>query len=698
MADSLYTITLFQQNKLFMELTSLKGIGEKTQQLFNKMGITSVEELLEFFPRDYESFYPPTTISEIGYKTFATVRGVFTQSLFQRRIRNMTITTAMFKDETGSSIKVCWFNAPFMKDAVTPSEIYILRGRVSRKYGVLQLDQPKVYRPDDYSALMGQRQPIYPLTKGLSNNLIVKAVKGAFETDCFKNLDEKDIVPDEVLNEFGLCRKSKAVYNLHFPESDEAFYAGIARMSFEEIFMFIMAMKLNENRLKADSDIFIDMDERTKEFMNSLPYELTRAQKNVIGDMARDLNSGKVMNRLIQGDVGSGKTIVALTALMNAAFAGYQSAFMAPTEVLASQHYENISSIFKENNINLNVARLSGSMTALEKKVVYDALEDGRIDILIGTHALFQEKVNYKNLGLIITDEQHRFGINQRKALSQKGNNPHMLVMSATPIPRTLALIIYGDMDVSVINELPAKRKPIKNAVVDDSYKGNIYSFIEKEVAKGHQAYIICPLVEYSEGIDAANVTDYTEMLRDVLKENITIGMLHGQMNAAKKNEIMQKFANHEIDVLVSTTVIEVGVDVPNATVMVIEDANRFGLAALHQLRGRVGRGIDQSYCIFVSNNNSKEAMERLEILKSSNDGFEIASKDLSIRGPGEFMGVRQSGALSFKNFDIYRDADIANKALNAVERILSGELKIEENEMYRLKDKCSVLAGGLLL
>ncbi len=657
-----------------------------------------MEELLEFFPRDYETFSAPITIGEIGYKTFATVRGIFSQSLFQRKVKNLTITSAQFNDEIGGKIKVTWFNAPFMRDAVKPGQLYILRGRVSRKYGVLQLDQPKVYSPEDYMKLIHQMQPVYSLTKGITNALIVKSVKQALETECFNELDEKDLIPNSIREEMGLCKRSYAVSNLHFPQSEEAFQEAAVRMSFEEIFLFILAMKLNKVSVRHDSKVLIESHKETKDFINNLPFQLTNAQQKVIGEIEADLSSGKVMNRLIQGDVGSGKTIVALTALMNAAFSGYQSAFMAPTEVLASQHYETISKLLKENNIKLNAALLTGSMTALEKKVVYNALIDGKIDILIGTHAVFQEKVKYKNLGLVITDEQHRFGIKQREALALKGDEPHMIVMSATPIPRTLALIVYGDMDVSVIDEVPARRKPIKNAVVDESYRDNAYKFIEKEVRAGHQAYVICPMVEYSEGLDANNVTDYSEMLKDVLAEDITVGMLHGQMSPAKKNEIMQKFAVGEIDVLVSTTVVEVGVDVPNATVMMIEDANRFGLAQLHQLRGRVGRGDSQSYCIFVANNKSDTAMERLEVLKSSNNGFEIAEKDLSFRGPGEFMGIRQSGALSFKNFDLYRDADIAKKALKLVEEIIDGKREIREDEMDRLKDNCSVLKGGILL
>lgn len=687
-----------------MELTALKGIGEKTKEYFEKLGVHTQEELLEFFPRDYELFFSPVTVGEIGYKTFAAVRGVFTQDLFQRRVKKMTITTAQFKDEIGKTIKVTWFNAPFMKDAVHPGQLYILRGRVSRKYGVLQLNQPKVYTPEEYAAKMNSMQPVYPLTKGLSSNLISNAVRQAMEGEAFAKLDAEDPIPGEIRVKYGLCKKSYAVSNLHFPETREAYMAGAVRMSFEEIFLFILAMKRSESSAKAISEVRISSCAQTEQFIQDLPFSLTTSQKKVIDEVNADMMSGYVMNRLIQGDVGSGKTIVAIAALMNAAFSGYQGALMAPTEVLAKQHYENITRMFKEQGIDLNVALLTGSMTALEKRVVYDALENGRIHIIIGTHALFQEKAKYHNLGLIVTDEQHRFGIKQREALAQKASvsgkeiQPHMIVMSATPIPRTLALIIYGNMDVSVIDELPGGRKPIKNAVVDDSYKEQAYRFIEKEVDKGHQVYIICPLVEFSEGVDAQNVTDYTEMLRDVLREDITIGMLHGQMTPAKKNEIMSRFAEGEIQVLVSTTVVEVGVDVPNATVMMVEDANRFGLAALHQLRGRVGRGGNQSYCIFVCNNNSKEAMERLEILKTSNDGFEIASKDLELRGPGEFTGIRQSGALSFKNFDIYRDADLAQKAIEAVNDYLSGNLRLTKSEEQLLLEKSSIASESIIL
>ena len=683
-----------------MRLTELKGIGEKTESAFISAGIQNVMDLLFLFPRDYEQFCPPETIGEIGTKSFVTLRGTFAQGVFERKTPKISILQATFKDEVGDSIRLVWFNTPFIKNKIAPGAPYVIRGRVSRKYGTSQIDQPKVYTLAEYDQIQGSMQPVYSIAKGLTNNIILKAVRQALEMPDFLLIDIEDFIPKSIRKRCNLLRRSSAVRNMHFPASRESFAEAASRMAFEEIFLFIYLMKMSGADKPETSNITIRMSDETKAFINSLPFKLTDAQNKVVGEIEHDMSSGIVMNRLIQGDVGSGKTIVALIALMNAAFAGYQGAMMAPTEVLAAQHYETITNLFKQCGADLNVALLTGSMSTLEKKVVYDALEDGRIDILIGTHALIQEKVRFSNLGLVITDEQHRFGLKQRQAFADKGNGniPHMLVMSATPIPRTLALIIYGNMHVSVIDQVPADRKPIKNAVVDDSFHANAYKFITNQVKAGHQAYVICPLVEYSEGLDAANVEDYTELLRDMLDPSIRIGKLTGPMPTSKKNEIMAKFANGDIDVLVSTTVIEVGVDVPNATVMMIEDANRFGLATLHQLRGRVGRGKDQSYCIFVSNNKSEEAMERLSILNESNNGFEIAAKDLEMRGPGEFLGIRQSGALSFKYFDVFRDAELAAKASEAVDGIINGNVKISDDEKRLLDEKRQMLQGSILL
>ncbi len=681
-----------------MRLSELKGIGEKTEAAFNKAGIEDVEALLEYFPREYELYLSPASISEIGCKTFATVCGMFKSPLYTRRGGKLQITTGILKDELGGSIRVTWFNAPYMRDNITPGVMYILRGRVTRKDGFQSLNQPKVYKPEDYAGLIGKRSPVYPLPAGISNQMIIKAMRQALESPAFFAVCESDPLPEFIRKKYSLMSRGEAVRNLHFPEDDDTLTRAADRMSFEEIFIFIMTMKQNTSSAKTVSPFVAGEDVRTKEFRESLPYELTPAQNRVISEITADMSSGYVMNRLVQGDVGSGKTIVALLAMMNMACSGAQSVLMAPTEVLAAQHFETITGLFREYGVGLHAGLLTGSMTALEKKVVYEAAEDGRIDIIVGTHALFQENVHYKNLGLVITDEQHRFGIKQREALADKGKDPHMLVMSATPIPRTLALILYGNMDISVIDQLPSGRKPVKNAVIDDSYRKNAYRLIEREVAAGHQVYIICSLVEYSDGIDAQNVIDYTDMLRGELDRSVRIGSLYGRMKPKEKNEIMEKFGAGEIDVLVSTTVIEVGVNAPNATVMLVEDADRFGLATLHQLRGRVGRGDSQSYCMFMCNKKTPQAKERLSILAKSNDGFEIAAKDLEMRGPGEFFGTRQSGAFNFKSFDVYRDGDIAVKAAAAADFVLKNEEELSAAEKETLMERCAVLKGNIAL
>ena len=425
---------------------------------------------------------------------------------------------------------------------------------------------------------------------------------------------------------------------------------------------------------------------KTEEVIENMPYRLTNAQMRVWGELERDLKGHTRMARLVQGDVGSGKTILAFLAMIMTAENGYQSALMVPTEVLARQHYESLCTLLKENNLTeYNPRLLTGSTKAKERREIYASLEDGSCKMVIGTHALIQEKVQYKNLALVITDEQHRFGVRQRTALAEKGEPPNVLVMSATPIPRTLAIILYGDLSISVIDELPAKRLPIKNCVVDTSYRPKAYRFITRQVELGRQAYVICPMVEESEGLEAENVTDYTQLLKKELPGS-TVEMLHGQMKAAQKNEIMERFASGEIQVLVSTTVVEVGVNVPNATVMMVENAERFGLAQLHQLRGRVGRGEHQSYCIFIRGNKDQETAKRLEILNHSNDGFYIASEDLKLRGSGDLLGTRQSGDMEFQMADIFRDADILQKASEAASELLADDPYFEKPEHELLK------------
>ena len=566
---------------------------------------------------------------------------------------------------------------------------YIFRGRFVIKNGIKILEQPQMYTRSQYSEIEGTMQPIYPLTKGLSNKTVATAVHQALEK--FDAGLEKEYIPGYVRQKNELAEHNYAVVNIHFPKSMEDYIQARKRLAFEEFFLFVLAVRsLRNSNERIPNGYIIQNDSRTDDFIEKLPFSLTNGQKSAWTEVKKNMSGKGLMSRLIQGDVGSGKTIIAVLALMNTAYAGYQAAMMVPTEVLAKQQYDSITKMFNNMGVELNVSLLVGSMTAAAKRKVYEDIENGRTDIVIGTHAVIQEKVIFKNLALVITDEQHRFGVNQRRDLSDKGNNPHILVMSATPIPRTLAIIVYGDLDISVIDELPAERLPIKNCVVDESYRPNAYKFIENQVHAGRQAYVICPMVEDSENIEAENVIDYAKKLSGELPDDIKVEYLHGKMKASQKNEIMEKFSKNEINVLVSTTVIEVGVNVPNATVMMVENAERFGLAQLHQLRGRVGRGGFQSYCIFVSGNKSKKTKDRLEILNKTNDGFKIAEEDLKLRGPGDFFGVRQSGDFDFGIADIYTDAKVLKSASEAAGEVLDKDPELELEENRYLAEKVS--------
>ena len=497
----------------------------------------------------------------------------------------------------------------------------------------------------------------------------------------------RDYLPEKIRKKYELCEINYALHEIHFPKDQEHLTTARRRIVFEEFFLFILSLRQLKEQTEGISNAFpIRAIWKTEEVIENMPYRLTNAQMRVWSELERDLKGHTRMARLVQGDVGSGKTILAFLSMIMTAENGYQSALMVPTEVLARQHYESLCALLKENGLTEYEPRLlTGSTKAKERREIYAGLEDGSCKMVIGTHALIQEKVQYSNLALVITDEQHRFGVRQRTALAEKGEPPNVLVMSATPIPRTLAIILYGDLSISVIDELPAKRLPIKNCVVNTSYRPKAYRFIARQVEMGRQAYVICPMVEESEGLEAENVTDYTQLLKKELL-GISVEMLHGQMKAAQKNEIMERFAAGEIQVLVSTTVVEVGVNVPNATVMMVENAERFGLAQLHQLRGRVGRGEYQSYCIFIRGNKDQETAKRLEILNHSNDGFYIASEDLKLRGSGDLLGTRQSGDMEFQMADIFRDADILQKASEAASELLSCDPYFEKPEHELLK------------
>lgn len=672
----------FMKDSKLMHLTdplrAIKGIGEKTERDFNKMRLYTVEDIIRHYPRAYDVFEAPIPITEITEGKIVSIEASVINTVQAKQVRNLKILSCRVKDSSGM-LNLNWFNMPFLKNKLRMGYHFIFRGKIVRKNGVLVIEQPGIYTREEYRIKMNVLQPVYMLTSGITSHTISKAVKTALDQIDLSG----DYMPKRIIKDYKLIAYKHALSEIHFPKSQETMADARNRLVFDEFFQFTLALQaLKEKKKVWINDYNMTVMEACSHFISELPYELTKAQVKVWEEIKKDLTGSHAMNRLIQGDVGSGKTILAALALLMTALNGYQGSLMVPTEVLAKQHYESITSMFTAYGIH--IVLLVGSMTAAEKRKAYEKIKNHEVDIIIGTHALIQEKVEYDSLALAITDEQHRFGVRQRESLSDKGDHPHILVMSATPIPRTLAIILYGDLDISVVDELPANRLPIKNCVVDTGYRPTAYRFIAKEVSAGRQAYVICPMVDESETIEAENVLEYTEKLKEALPPEISVEYLHGKMKPKEKNDIMERFSNGAIQVLVSTTVVEVGVNVPNATVMMIENAERFGLAQLHQLRGRVGRGSNQSYCILVSGSGSRETRERLDILNRSNDGFYIAGEDLKLRGPGDMFGIRQSGDMEFSIGDIYNDASVLMKANEAAKSLTSQELDgiLEENPL----------------
>lgn len=638
-------------------ISTLKGIGEKTATLFRRLKIETIEDLVNFYPRYYLTYEEPVLLSEAKEGERMAFRLMISSQVLVKLVKKFRIVTCTAGDLSGK-ITLMWYNMPFLKKIFHVGQTWICVGTPVWKQGRYTLEHPEYYTEEQYAKMRTTLQPVYSLTEGLTNKAVQKAIQQAMPYI----RSQQEYMPQEVLQKYQLWSYDDSLAEVHFPVSKERLVQAKKRLIFDEFFLFLCAMYLMKEQTSVVSNHYpIKQAKETKDLLANLPYTLTNAQQRAYEEIRQDVQGKTIMNRLVQGDVGSGKTILAMLSLLDAVKSGYQGALMVPTEVLARQHYENALELLEPYGIQVGL--LTGATKASEKKKIYEQLRLQQLDIVIGTHALIQEQVEYAKLALVITDEQHRFGVRQREALAQKGKEPHVLVMSATPIPRTLAIIVYGDLDISVIDELPANRLPIKNCVVGTSYRKTAYGFIEKQVELGRQAYVICPMVEESETIEAENVTDYTVRLQQQLKPSIRVACLNGKMKQVEKQDIMDRFANHEIDVLVSTTVIEVGINVPNSTVMMVENAERFGLAQLHQLRGRVGRGKHQSYCIFISGSKKKETMERLSILNKSNDGFFIANEDLRLRGPGDFFGIRQSGMMDFVLADMYDHADLLKMA-----------------------------------
>lgn len=655
---------------ILSEVDALKGVGAKRKELLAKLGIVTIRDLLEYFPVTYDEMTPPVPVDKIPNGTKGRVR---VRILGVSRSRNVV----MAKVTDGvHDFTMKWFHMPYLKSVLKAGAGYIAEGTVRRLKTTWEIIQPKLYQPEEYEALEGRILPVYGLTKGLSNHVITNTMETAFET-----LTEiPDILSPELRKEYELSHYDYCLRQMHFPDSKRDLMLARKRLVFQEFYTFLYKIrKMRENREELKTDVIIHPHQDVSEVEKAMGFSLTGAQKRALEEIRHSMASGIQMSRLLQGDVGSGKTVVAFLAMLDTVKSGRQAVMMAPTEILARQHRDGLVRLLEMLGIDEEPVLLTSSLKGKKREEAYAMIADGRAQFIIGTHALFWKDVEYFNPGLVVTDEQHRFGVYQRSSLANKGERPHILVMSATPIPRTLAVILYGDLELSVIDELPKHRIPIKNKVVGPEYEAAAYKLIRQEVEAGRQAYVVCPLIEPSEGVECVDVMTETKRLQTHFGKGIRVEYLHGRMRAEEKNSVMERFAAREIDVLVSTTVIEVGVDVPNATVMVIVDPQFFGLAQLHQLRGRVGRGGFQSYCVYLVIHGNPGNNERLQILEKSNDGFVIANEDLRLRGPGEFFGIRQSGEMDFQLADLYTDAELLKVVSQAMETYGDAGLNITD-------------------
>lgn len=657
------------------DIKFIKGVGAKRAELFYKLGIFCVDALIHFYPRKYEDWTQTKTVSEVNNGDNISIKATMITPVKEHMIRRgMTLYKCRFSDGE-NIINVTIFNNKYLAQSLRIYEDYILFGKIEKNLTTAAMSSPKIEKIDTGIRV----HPIYPASGKLTSNMIAKVIKTA--------LDNLNTIPETldigIRKKYNLISLDKAVRSIHSPDNESEIYEARKRLIFEELLTLQLGLlKLKSNK-KSKTSIHITKD-YTDEFLPLLPYALTNAQQRAISECITDMQGVYPMNRLLQGDVGSGKTAVAAGIIYTAVKNGYQCALMAPTEILAQQHFESISKTFRNTDIKIKL--LTGATKAAEKREIKSQLMEGTIDLLIGTHAIIQNDVAFKNAGLMITDEQHRFGVKQRAALADKGEDIHTLVMSATPIPRTLGLIIYGDLDISILDELPPNRQEIRTDVVDSRYNNRLYKFIKDAVNRGEQCYIICPMVEETEeSVNLKSAEQFAEELSQTAFRGYNLGLLHGKMKAKEKDAVMKAFADGDVQILVSTTVVEVGVDVPNATIMVIENAERFGLSQLHQLRGRIGRGSKKSYCVLVSDSKSENARNRLLTMKKYSDGFKIADEDLKNRGPGDFFGERQHGLPNLKIADMLEDIDILHMAQNCAKEILAEDNNLDDDKNKHL-------------
>lgn len=658
-----------------MELKDIKGIGEKKIAFLNKLGIFTVNNLLEYFPYSYIDTTKFKKISEITEEGSYSYRLKIISLMENRKKRNIRVTKFLAMDEEMNYCTIVYFNSIFISKNLKINNVYEMYGRAKLLGKNVEIQSPTM---QNKANIIGSIIPQYHLCKGISNLDIVKIIQNLLKKNSY--FEEK--IPSNILNELNLESYDNAIRNIHFPKDNESFIRAKRRLAFDEIFYFQLSMK----KLKRNNEdaIKFEIKDETFDFIKSLSFKLTNSQNKVLDDIFRDMTSDKQMNRLVQGDVGCGKTIISFVAMFNVIKNGFQSVLMAPTEILARQHYENAKKLFSDYNIKVEL--LVGSLKESEKKAIREKIENGEVDIIIGTHAVFQEKVVYKNLGFVITDEQHRFGVKQRLLLSKKSNNPDILVMSATPIPRTVGLVMFCDLDISTIDELPSGRGKVNTYFVDENYEERYMNFIKKHISEGRQAYIVCPLVDESDTLELQSVINLYKRLKERYFQDVEIEFIHGKIKPVDKDRIMKNFENGKIKVLVATTVIEVGINVPNSNIMVIYNAERFGLSQLHQLRGRIGRGNYESFCILVSNNKSTNVKKRMDIMCSSNDGFYISEQDFLLRGYGDILGYRQSGEARFKILNIQKDYELLKSAIKYVDKILMDDFNFEKEENQVVK------------